>query len=190
MPSSDYTSSEYTYFDHAATTPMRPQAVAAMLPYFSECFANPSGSHRFAREARRAIDEARDVVSEIVGCRPGEVIFTSGGTEADNTAILGAVARRGGTAVCPATEHHAVLECVNHLAGEVVSVTATGEVDRVALVEALTALSARGTAVGVVSVMAVNNEVGTINDLAVVRDLVRKHAPNALLHTDAVQASC
>ncbi|MBI4884886.1 MAG: cysteine desulfurase [Actinobacteria bacterium] len=185
-----HTSAEYIYFDHAATTPMRPQAVAAMLPFFSECFANPSGSHRFAREARRAIDEARDVVGEVVGCRPGDVIFTSGGTEADNTAILGAVARRGGTAVCPATEHHAVLECVHHLGGEVVAVTATGEVDEVALVETLAALSARGTDVGVVSVMAVNNEVGTINDLAAVRDLVRAHAPNALLHTDAVQASC
>src|SRR6478609_10729592 len=98
---------EAAYLDHAATTPMRPQAVAAMLPFLSEQFANPSGSHRFAREARRAIDEARDVVAATIGCRPGEVIFTSGGTEADNTAVFGALDRHPGVAVCSAAEHHA-----------------------------------------------------------------------------------
>ena len=175
----------YTYLDHAATTPMRPQAVAAMLPFLSERFANPSGSHRFAREARRAIDEARDVVAGIIGCRPGEVVFTGSGTEADNTAILGSVARRGGVAVCSATEHHAVLECVRQLEGHVVATTSTGAVDLDALAVTLDALSD----VTVVSVMAVNNEVGTINDLAAVRNVVRHHARNALLHTDAVQAA-
>ncbi|MEQ1872914.1 MAG: cysteine desulfurase family protein [Ilumatobacteraceae bacterium] len=176
----------YTYLDHAATTPMRPQAVAAMLPFLSERFANPSGSHRFAREARRAIDEARDVVAGIIGCRPGEVVFTGSGTEADNTAVLGSVARRGGVAVCSATEHHAVLECVHQLGGHVVATTSTGAVDLDALAATLDMLSD----VTVVSVMAVNNEVGTINDLAAVRAVVRRHAPKALLHTDAVQAAC
>ncbi len=174
----------YTYLDHAATTPMRPQAVAAMVPFLSERFANPSGSHRFAREARRAIDEARDVVADVIGCRPGEVVFTGSGTEADNTAILGSIARRGGTAVCPATEHHAVLECVHHIGGHVVGTTATGAVDLDSLASTLDAQSD----VSVVSVMAVNNEVGTINDLAAVRKVVRSHAPKAVLHTDAVQA--
>ena len=177
---------DYTYLDHAATTPMRPQAVAAMLPFLSERFANPSGSHRFAREARRAIDEARDVVAAVVGCRPGEVVFTGSGTEADNTAVLGSVARRGGTAVCSATEHHAVLECVHQIGGHTVGVTATGEIDLAALAAMLDATPD----VSVVSVMAVNNEVGTINDLAAVRNVVRRHAPAALLHTDAVQAAC
>lgn len=175
----------YTYLDHAATTPMRAEAVAAMLPFLSERFANPSGSHRFAREARRAVDEARDVVAEVVGCLPSEVIFTGSGTEADNTAIFGPIARRGGTAVCSATEHHAVLECVHRLHGHTVGCTATGAVDIVALGTTLGAL----TDVTVVSVMAVNNEVGTINDLAAVRSIVRRHAPSALLHTDAVQAA-
>ena len=175
----------YTYLDHAATTPMRPQAVAAMLPFLSERFANPSGSHRFAREARRAIDEARDVVAGVIGCRPGEVVFTGSGTEADNTAVLGSVARRGGTSLCSATEHHAVLECVHSLGGHVVGVDATGAVDLGALAVALDAT----VDVTVVSVMAVNNEVGTINDLAAVRKVVRRHAPRALLHTDAVQAA-
>ena len=157
-----------------------------MLPFLSERFANPSGSHRFAREARRAIDEARDVVAAVVGCRPGEVVFTGSGTEADNTAVLGSVARRGGTAVCSATEHHAVLECVHQIGGHTVGVTATGEIDLAALAAMLDATPD----VSVVSVMAVNNEVGTINDLAAVRNVVRRHAPAALLHTDAVQAAC
>ncbi len=105
------------YFDHAATTPMREDAVAAMLPFLTERFANPSGAHRFARDARRAVDEARDTVADVIGCRPGEVVFTGCGTEADNAAIAGAVARYGGIAVCPATEHHAVLHTVERLGG-------------------------------------------------------------------------
>ena len=164
---------------------MRPQAVAVMLPFLSERFANPSGSHRFAREARRAIDEARDVVAGVIGCRPGEVVFTGSGTEADNTAVLGSVARRGGTAVCSATEHHAVLECVHSLGGHIVGVDATGAVD----LDLLAATLAAESDVTVVSVMAVNNEVGTVNDLAAVRKIVRRHAPSALLHSDAVQAA-
>ncbi len=176
----------YTYLDHAATTPMRAESVAAMLPYLSDQYANPSGSHRFAREARKAIDDAREVVAEVVGCKPGEVIFTGGGTEADNTAILGTLARRGGTAVCPAAEHHAVLHSVHHGHGSVVATTATGAVD----LDDLARVLAEHSDVSVVSVMAVNNEVGTINDLAAVAQVVRRHAPTAVLHTDAVQAAC
>ncbi len=176
----------YTYLDHAATTPMRAESVAAMLPYLSDQYANPSGSHRFAREARKAIDDAREVVAEVIGCKPGEVIFTGGGTEADNTAILGTLARRGGTAVCPAAEHHAVLESVHRGHGSVVATTATGAVD----LDDLARVLAQHTDVSVVSVMAVNNEVGTINDMAAVAQVVRRHAPTAVLHTDAVQAAC
>jgi cysteine desulfurase len=80
-----------------------------MLPFLDEQYANPNGSHRFAREARAALDDAREVVASVLGCAPGEVVFTGGGTESDNTAVLGTVAARGGTAVCPAAEHHAVL---------------------------------------------------------------------------------
>ena len=178
--------SGYTYLDHAATTPMRPEAVAAMLPYLSERFANPSGSHRFAREARTAIDDAREVMAATIGCKPGEVVFTGGGTEADNTAIRGVLARRGGSGACPAAEHHAVLECVHLSHGSVVATTATGAVDLDAL-----ALVLQATAdVSVVSVMTVNNEVGTVNDMVAVSKVVRRHAPKAALHTDAVQAAC
>ena len=171
----------FVYLDHAATTPMRPEAVEAMLPFLTERFGNPSGSHRFARDARRAIDEARDRVAEIVGCRPGEVVFTSGGTESDNAAITGAV---DGLRVCPAAEHHAVLHTVERHGGTVVAVDERGRVDLDALAAAL------GAEVAVVSVMAVNNEVGTINDLAEVAPVVRDRAPRALLHSDAVQAAC
>lgn len=177
----------YTYLDHAATTPMHADAIAAMLPFLSEQFANPSGSHRFARQVRKFIDEARDDVADVLGCRPGEVIFTSGGTEADNTAIFGTIERCGGVAVCPAVEHHAVLHAVEARRGLVIGVDANGRVDHDALADALTSSSAP---VSVVSVMAVNNEVGTITDLAAVAAIVRRLAPKAAIHTDAVQAAC
>lgn len=174
----------WCYLDHAASTPMRDEAVAAMLPFLTERYANPSGSHRFARAIRGDVDDAREVVAAAVGCLPGEVVFTGGGTEADNTAIAGALARRSGRAVCPATEHHAVLASVEGDRGVVVGVDATGHVDLEALGDAL-----RVGPTAVVSVMAVNNEVGTITDLAAVARIVRHEAPGALLHTDAVQAA-
>ena len=178
--------STYTYLDHAATTPVRPEAVTAMLPYFDERFANPSGSHRFARAARAAVDDAREVVAGVLGCEPGEVVFTSGGTEGDNTAVLGAVARRPGVAVCPAAEHHAVLAAVEQVRHRIVPTTATGAVDLDALRDTLRDCPD----VAVVSVMAVNNEVGSVNHLADIAAVVRESAPGALLHTDAVQAPC
>lgn len=181
--------SDYTYLDHAATTPMRPEAVEAMLPYLSERFANPSGSHRFAREARTAVDDARETVAAVLGCAPGDVVFTGSGTEGDNTAVFGALSRRHGMAVCPAAEHHAVLHAVEQVHGTVVPVTGVGAVDLSVLAHTLDELVA-SVGVAVVSVMAVNNEVGSITDLAAVAEVVRRHAPAALLHTDAVQAPC
>jgi cysteine desulfurase len=172
------------YLDHAATTPMRASAVDAMLPFLAERYANPSGSHRFARDARRAVDEARDRVAAALGVLPGEIVFTGCGTEADNAAITGTIAAAGGRPVCPAVEHHAVLHPVEHAGGTVVGVDGSGRVDLAALESAL------GDDVAVVSVMAVNNEVGTVSDLAAVSQLVRERAPRAVLHTDAVQAAC
>lgn len=171
-----------TYLDHAATTPMRDDAIRVMTPFLAEVFANPSGAHRFAHRARRAVDDARDAVAGVLGASPGEIVFTGGGTEADDTAVLGIVRRRGGTAVCPAAEHHAVLHPVEHLGGRVVAVDRTGAVDLDALARSLSG------DVGVVSVMTVNNEVGTVSPLSEVAALVREAAPRAVLHTDAVQA--
>lgn len=165
-----------------------------MQPYLSEQFANPSGAHRFARLARAAIDDARDRVAAILGVRGGEIVFTGGGTEGDNAAVLGAVRRHRGVAVCPATEHHAVLHCVEHaytlFGGRVVGVDSTGVVDLDDLAATLRDVAAAGEKVSVVSTMAVNNEVGSITPLRKVARVVHDEAPGALLHTDAVQAAC
>jgi cysteine desulfurase len=167
-----------TYLDHAATTPMHPEAVEAMLPFLTERFGNPSGAHPMARDARRAVDEARDVVAECLGCAPGEVVFTGSGTEADNTAIAGV----GGSSVCSAVEHHAVLHADERGGGRVVGVDAPGWVDMAELGAALTPDTR------VVSVMLANNEVGVVQPLLRVTRLVSKGAPQAYVHTDAVQA--
>jgi len=103
------------YLDNAATTPMRPEAVEAMLAVLTDRFGNPSGSHAVSREARKAVDEARDTVALCLGARPAEIVFTGGGTEADNLAILGAHAVRPGPTVCSAIEHHAVLHACDAL---------------------------------------------------------------------------
>jgi cysteine desulfurase len=157
-----------------------------MEPFGDVMYANPSGSHRFAREARRSIDEARDQIAELIGCRPGEIVFTSGGTEGANSAILGTVRRTGGVAVCSASEHHAVLHCVEHVGGVVVPVTEHGPLSPDVMRESLAQLSN----VSVVSVMAVNNETGAINDIEHISHAVRGRAEKAVLHTDAVQAAC
>lgn len=171
------------YLDHAATTPVRPEAREAMLPWLGDRTGNPSGAHRLARDARRTIDDARDTFAEVTGFEPGDIVFTAGGTEADNLAVLGVLeAAEPGTAVCPATEHHAVLEAVEHVGGRIVRVRADGQVDLDHLAELL------DDSVAVVSVMAVNNETGVIADLPAVLDLVEQRAPRAAVHTDAVQA--
>jgi cysteine desulfurase len=172
------------YLDHAATTPMRPEAFAAMQPWLTERFGNPSGGHSVARAARAAIDDARDEVAGALGVEPGGVVFTGGGTEADNLAILGTVARRPGPVVVSAIEHHAVLHAAAATGQEVRTVPATpaGLVNLDALARAL------DPSVTMVSVMLVNNEVGTVQPLDRVSRLVRRRAPEAVLHTDAVQA--
>lgn len=171
------------YLDHAASTPLRPSVRAAMAPYLADDYANPSGGHAAARRARQAVDEARDTVAAVLGCQPGEVVFTSGGTESDNFAVLGAVRRHGGTAVCSSVEHHAVLHPVEHLGGRIVGVDGDGVIDLDALADALDERTR------IVSVMAANNEVGTVQPLRRITRLVSKRAPQAWVHTDAVQAA-
>ena len=165
-----------------------------MQPYLADTFANPSGAHRFARQARAAIDDARDRVAALLGVGGGEIVFTGGGTEGDNAAVLGAVRRHRGVAVCPASEHHAVLHCVEHThmlhGGRIVAVDGNGVVDLDALAATLCDVAAAGEKVSVVSAMAVNNEVGTVTPLRKVARIVHDEAPGALLHTDAVQAAC
>ncbi|MDD9369320.1 MAG: cysteine desulfurase family protein, partial [Acidimicrobiales bacterium] len=185
---------QLTYLDHAATTPLRPEARVAMLPWLGERFGNPSGAHRVAREARRAIDEARDVVAEVVGCRPGDVVFTSGGTEADNLAVRGVHAARPGLVLAGAIEHDAVLEPIRAVGGCTVPVDGRGVVDLDALAVLLDAATAgeASTAVAaptLVSVMVANNEVGTIQPVRDVARVVHERSPDAAVHADAVQAA-
>ncbi len=172
------------YLDHAATTPMRPEAVAAMLPFLTEHFGNPSGSHAVARRAKAAIEDARDEIAVALGCRPGEIVFTGGGTEADNLAVTGVVARAGGRPVCPAVEHHAVLRD----RGGPRRRGRAGRRRRGRRPRGARRRCSRPRRCPLVSVMLANNEVGTIQPLADVVERVRRLAPTAVLHTDAVQA--
>jgi cysteine desulfurase len=159
---------------------VRPEAVEAMLPYLTDSYGNPSGAHAMARAARDAVDDVRVAVADALGCRPSEIVFTSGGTESDNTAVFGFADR--GTVVCSAVEHHAVLDPVHRLGGRIVEVRPDGVIDLESLAEAL------DNSVSLVSVMLANNEIGTIQPLADVAEVVRDRAPGAVLHTDAVQA--
>ncbi len=172
------------YLDHAASTPMRPEAIAAMVPVLSGTYGNPSGAHALAREARALLEVARERLAAIVGSQPGEIVFTSGGTEADNLAVRGMLGARGGTAVCLASDHHAVLHAVERAGGRTAPVDAQGIVDFDGLAAAL------GPDVSLVSVALVNNEIGSIQPLDQIAELVQRHAPGALLHADAAQALC
>lgn len=162
---------------------MRPEALAAMLPFLTDRFGNPSGSHSVARDATAALDESRERLARALGCRPLEVTFTSGGTEADNLAVLGVLEARPGDAVCSAIEHHAVLAPTIARGGTTTAVGADGVIDLDRLSDAL------GPGVSIVSVMLANNEIGTIQPLDEVAALVRERAPEAVLHTDAVHAA-
>jgi cysteine desulfurase len=179
------------YLDHAATTPVRPEVLEAMLPYLThEAFGNPSSSHRFGRTARAGLEAARREVAQAVGAEPNQVIFTSGGTEADNLGIVGAAlaARDRGSAMCAvvsAIEHKAILaaaHAVCHLGGRelVLPVDADGRVDLAMLDAAL------GERPAVVSVMWVNNEVGVVQPVGEIAH--RCCAAGVAFHTDAVQA--
>ncbi len=169
------------YFDHAASTPVRDEVLEAMMPFFRDCYANPTGAHRMARDSRRAIDEARDVLAAGLATEPTGIVFCGSGTEADNLAIFGAAAAGGGRVVCSAAEHHAVLRPVERLGGSVVETDSNGVIDTGALRDAL------GEDVALVSVMMANNETGVISPLDEIAEVVRTHAPQALFHTDAVQ---
>jgi cysteine desulfurase len=179
------------YLDHAATTPVRAEVLEAMMPYLTDrSFGNPSSAHRFGRAARAGIEQARRQIAEALGAEPSQVIFTSGGTEADNLSIVGAAlaARERGASMCAAVsavEHKAVLaaaHAVCHLGGREVllPVNSSGVLDLDALDRAL------ADAPAVVSVMWVNNEVGVLQPVGEIAGRCRE--ANVIFHTDAVQA--
>jgi cysteine desulfurase len=177
------------YLDHAATTPVRTEVLEAMMPFFGPRFGNPSSMHRWGREARTALDEARERVAHCLGASVDEICFTSGGTEADNLAVLGAWrARRDSgrnAVVSTPIEHKAVLESVHQVRREggeerLCRMTTDGVVDVGSFASLL------GTDTAIASVMWVNNEIGTIQPVAELARLAQK--AGALFHTDAVQA--
>ncbi|HEX7459074.1 MAG TPA: cysteine desulfurase family protein [Acidimicrobiales bacterium] len=183
------------YFDHAATTPMRPEAIEAMRPYLDGRFGNPSGSHAESRRARLALDDAREQVAGLLGADLGEVVFTSGGTEADNLAVAGGWHANAfdnhpmAALVCSAMEHHAVLNACRALARRTGAELREVRSDQNGIIDLDQMAEACTPEVGLVSVMAVNNEIGTVQPLGAVADIVRAHSPLAVLHTDAVQAA-
>jgi cysteine desulfurase len=181
------------YLDHAATTPPDPRVVEAMLPMLTTYWGNPSSIYLEGQQARRALDAARKLVADLLGAHPKEIVFTSGGTESDNAAIRGAAFAqrdrgRGNHIVVTQIEHHAVLHTVEQLEREgfratYLPVDADGVVDMEALQDAV------GPETTVVSVMAANNEVGTIQPVAKAARIARARNPNVVVHTDAVQAA-
>ena len=177
------------YLDHAASTPVHPRAIEAMTEVLTTSYGNPSGSHRLAREANIRLDAARSTIAQCFGLKPGNLVFTSGGTEADSLAVNGALQRTGpgSVAVCSAIEHHAILDPVIKTGGEVVAVQPDGTLDLAHLSSVLETLADAGTPVAVVSVMAANNESGVVQPVAEAAAIVRELAPGALVHTDAVQ---
>ncbi len=178
------------YLDHAATTPLRPEALEAMLPHLGGAFGNPSSAHALGRAARNALDESREQLAADLGGSAREVVLTSGGTEANNLAVKGAAwagKARGNRIVVSAVEHHAVGHAAEHLASwgfEVAAapVDAAGRVDP----EALEALLDERTVL--VAVMLANNEVGTIQPIREIADRARARR-GIHLHVDAVQAA-
>ena len=179
------------YLDYAASAPLRPEALAAMLPLLERPAANPSSQHGQGRAARAAVETAREQVAALVGAAPGEVVFTSGGTEADNLAVKGTILARPPEArhlVCSAVEHHAVLDAAAWAEADAGARTDLAPVDRLGRVDPdrLAALLQPGRT-ALVAVMAANNEVGTGQPVAAVAELA--HAAGAVLLCDAVQAA-
>ena len=181
---------EPIYLDHAATTPVRPEVLEAMLPFFGPRFGNPSSLHRWGREARTALDESRERLASTIGAHPDELCFTSCGTEADNMALIGVWRSRRETdgrnaAVATPIEHKAVLGALHEVAHEggeerVLRVSSCGVVDDASFNELVNESAA------VCSVMWVNNEIGVMQDVPALAQ--RAHQRGVIFHTDAVQA--
>ena len=183
------------YLDHAATTPLAPQVFEAMKPHFSDTFGNPSSIYTLAQQAREAVDVARDKVAKVLNCKTSEIVFTSGGTESDNAAIKGtaiALKNVGNHVITSSIEHHAVLHSCQQLEqmGFDVTYLPVDEFGKVSLSDIENAITAKTI---LVSIIMVNNEIGTVQQISDVSKLI-KHKANSYnttipFHTDAVQAA-
>jgi len=175
------------YLDHAATTPTRPEVVKAILPYFTEAFGNPSSIYSYGQEAKGAVEEGRAKLAEFIGARSEEIVFTAGGTEADNLAVKGvayANEHKGNHIITTSLEHHAVLEVCKFLERRGLRITYL-PVDKYGLVDPDDVKKAITNKTILISVMHANNEVGTIEPLEEVGAIARE--AGVYLHTDAVQ---
>ena len=182
-------SERFIYLDHAATTAVSPVVLEKMIPYFSQQYGNPSSVYSIARAAKQAIDDARAIVAEAFGATPDEIYFTGSGTEADNWAIKGAVAANAGKKrhiVTSSIEHHAVLDTCKYLEKQGYSVTFL-PVDEYGVVTPAVLKAAMREDTRIVSIMAANNEIGTIQPIKELAAIAK--AGGALFHTDAVQAA-
>src|ERR1700744_6413174 len=177
------------YLDYNATTPLAPEAFAAMRPFLEQHFGNPSSIHGIGREARAAIDDARDRLAHLLGTKSHEIIFTGGGTESDNLAVIGlarANATRGKHLITCATEHHAVLHACEHLQkkeGFRVTWLPVDSEGRVSADQVADAITSETT---LVSIMSANNETGTLQPVQEISALCRAHG--VLFHSDAIQS--
>ncbi|MBI4325936.1 MAG: cysteine desulfurase [Chloroflexi bacterium] len=176
------------YFDYNATTPLDPQVYEVMAPFLTDIYGNPSSIHHIGRRARVALDEARERVSSLFACKPSEVVFTSGGTESNNLAILGSarmLRSKGRHLITSAIEHHSVLHCFQYLAENEGFHVSYLPVDRQGSVHVEDLQKALGAETTLVSVMAANNETGVIQPVAALGNACREHG--VLFHTDATQ---
>jgi cysteine desulfurase len=177
------------YLDHAATTPMRSEVVDAMLPYYTECFGNPSSIYSFGQEAREAVDESRDKIAQLIGARSEEIIFTSGGTEADNCAVGGVAYAnefKGNHIITSSIEHHAVVETCIFMEKRGFRVTYV-PVDHHGLVDPEEVRKAITDETILISVIHANNEVGTIEPISEIGRIAKERG--VYFHTDAVQTT-
>lgn len=177
------------YLDHSATTPVRPEVLAAMLPYYAGKFGNPSSIHRWGREARKAVDAGRSKIASLIGASPEEIVFTSGGTEADNLAIKGvaqAKKKQGNHLITSQLEHHAVLHTFETLEKQGFNVTYV-PCDKYGLINPDDVRKAITKNTILISIMHGQNEVGTLEPIEAIGKIAREH--NILLHSDAVQSA-
>ena len=182
------------YMDYAATTPVRPEVVEAMLPFFSESFGNPSSIYEMAQQSRGAVDRSRRAIARALGCRTSEIVFTSGGTESDNAAVKGvatALRNIGNHVITSSIEHHAVLHACHQLEQFGFDVTYL-PVDEFGLIDPEDVARAVTERTTLVSVMLANNEIGTIEPVSEIAAAVQREARRIgrkiYVHTDAVQA--
>ena len=180
--------SDYIYMDNAATTAVKPEVLEAMMPYFTDIAGNPSSIHRAGRDARRAVEHARDQVATALGCEKSEVYFTAGGSESDNWAIKGAaiaLQKKGRHIITSSIEHHAVLHTCEFLEKNGFEVTYL-PVDSEGFVRVEDVKNAIREDTILISIMMANNEIGTIEPIAEIARVAHEHG--VLMHTDAVQA--